>query len=309
LDEFINEVFAQLKKRGYQARAVPIRHLPSLQDEIEEWHKQGLLDKDFYRERLTWFKFLPPDDFAATSLIIVAVPRPQTQAIFKWKGKSLPLILPPTYTADDETTKAVGKLISEMLTVRRYRTAATALPLKTLAAHSGLSKYGRNNVAYVPGMGSFLQLVAVYSDVPCRNDAWQEPAMMKACEKCHLCREACPTGAIPSDRFLLRAERCIVFHNERPGSVPFPDWMKPSWHNCIIGCMHCQRACPVDRKLMNWIEDKEEFSEAETGLFLAGAKLEELQNSTVKKLRHLGLTDYVDMFPRNLGVFYERGSA
>jgi epoxyqueuosine reductase len=302
----MNEVFAQLKKRGYQARAVSIRHLSSLQDDIEERHRQGLLDKDFYRERLAWFKFVPPDDFTATSLIIVAVPRPQTQAIFKWKGGLLPLILPPTYTADEETTKAVGNLLSEILAVRRYRTAPTALPLKTLAVHSGLSQYGRNNITYVPGMGSFLQLVAVYSDVPYRNDTWQEPAMMKACEKCQLCSEACPTGAIPSDRFLLRAERCIVFHNERSGSVPFPSWMKPSWHNCIIGCMHCQRACPVDRKLMSWIKDKEEFSEEETGLFLAGAKLDELRDTTVKKLKHIGLAEYVDMLPRNLGVFYER---
>lgn len=309
MNEFMNEAFTQLKKRGCQARAVSIRHLPSLQDDIEERHRQGLLDKDFYSERLAWFKFVPPDDLAATSLIIVAVPRPQTQAIFKWKGGSLPLILPPTYTAYEETTKVVSNLLSEMLAVRQYRTAPTALPLKTLAVHSGLSQYGRNNISYVPGMGSFLQLVAVYSDAPCQDDTWQEPAMMKVCEKCRLCREACPTSAIPSDRFLLRAERCIVFHNERPGSAPFPDWMKPSWHNCIMGCMHCQRACPVDRKLMNWIEDKEEFSEAETALLLAGAKLDELQDTTVKKLKHLGLAEDVDKFPRNLSVFYERGSA
>jgi epoxyqueuosine reductase len=308
MNEFIDEVFAQLKKRGYQGRAVSINHLPSLRDEIEERQRKGLLDKDFYKERLGWFKYVPPDDFAASSLIIVAVPRPQTQAIFKWKGGSLPLILPPTYTAYEETTKAISDLLLQLLGRKNYRVARTALPLKALAVRSCLAQYGRNNISYVPGMGSFLQLVAVYSDIPCANDTWKEPAMMKACEKCQRCREACPTGAIPSDRFLLRAERCIVYHNEKPGSVPFPDWMKPSWHNCIEGCMHCQRACPVDRKLLDWIEDKEEFSETETKLFLAGAKLEELPDTTVKKLEHLGLAEDVDRFPRNLGVFYERGS-
>jgi epoxyqueuosine reductase len=305
----MNEVFAELRKRGYQARVVSIRHLQSIQAEIAERRQQGLLDKDFYKDRLSWFKFLPPEDFVAASLIVVAVPRPQSQAIFKWKGGRLPLILPPTYTAYDETSKAIGGLLSELLGRKGYRATQTALPLKVLAVRSGLASYGRNNITYIPGLGSFLQLVAVYSDLPCEIDTWREPAMMKACEKCTRCREACPTGAIPSDRFLLRAERCIVYHNEKPGGVPFPNWLKPSWHNCIMGCMHCQRACPVDQKFLDWIGVKEEFSEAETKLFLEGAKLDELPEATAKKLGHLGLAGDIDRFPRNLRVFYERGSS
>jgi epoxyqueuosine reductase len=302
----VGEIFADLRKRGYQARVVSIRHLPMVQNAIEERLTQGLLDKEFYKDRLAWFKFTPPEGFAANSLIVVAVPRPQTQAIFKWKGRSLPLILPPTYTAYDATIKAVDHLLSKILSRWDYKTARTALPLKTLAARSGLAQYGRNNISYVPGMGSFLQLVAVYSDLPCESDTWREPAMMKACEKCSLCREACPTDAIPSDRFLLRAERCIVYHNEKPGTVPFPRWMKSSWHNCIMGCMHCQRACPINRKFLDWVEDKEEFSDGETELLLKGVKLDELPQSTVKKLEHLGLAEDVDKFPRNLKVFYKQ---
>ncbi len=72
--------------------------------------------------------------------------------------------------------------------------------------------------------------------------------------------------------------------------------------------MLCQRACPVDRKLLGWIEDGEKFSEGETKLLLKGAKLDALQEETVRKLKHLGLAEDVDKFPRNLGVFYERRS-
>lgn len=106
---------------------------------------------------------------------------------------------------------------------------------------SGLAEYGKNNICYVSGMGSFLQIVAAYSDLPCSEDGWREPVMMKSCDGCDLCRRVCPTGAIPSDRFLLRGERCIVYHNEKRGDVPFPDWMAASWHNCLIGCMHFPR--------------------------------------------------------------------
>jgi epoxyqueuosine reductase len=64
------------------------------------------------------------------------------------------------------------------------------LPLKLLAAHSGLAVYGRNNIAYVSGMGGFLGLTAVYSDLPCEQDSWQEPQLMKRGETCNsLCKK------------------------------------------------------------------------------------------------------------------------
>lgn len=50
------------------------------------------------------------------------------------------------------------------------------------------------------------------------------------------CLIECPTGAIGKDRFLLHAERRLVFHNERPAGVPFPDWIDPAWHNALFGC-------------------------------------------------------------------------
>jgi epoxyqueuosine reductase len=38
--------------------------------------------------------------------------------------------------------------------------------LKRLAVRSGLARYGRNNVTYVEGMGSFLELSASLTDMP-----------------------------------------------------------------------------------------------------------------------------------------------
>jgi epoxyqueuosine reductase len=180
------------------------------------------------------------------------------------------------------------------------------LPLKLLAVRSGLGLYGRNNICYVPGFGSFLQLVAVYSDLPCDRDGWREAQMLERCQDCSACRLNCPTGAISSDRFLLRAERCIVFHNERKGSIPFPAWMDSSWHNCLVGCLHCQRVCPENKDFLHWIEGREEFSEEETSLLLQGAALDELPSETVGKLEKLDLIEYLDTLPRNLGVFFRK---
>lgn len=300
-----DQVFRHLRQRGYRVRMVSAEHISSLKEEIEERYRQGELDGEFYNQRLAWFDFKLPEHLSdARSLIVVAVPRPQTQATFTWKGRKRSLILPPTYTAYDEIMQQTADLLGAILEKKGYRVVKTGLPLKLLAARSGLTQYGRNNVCYVPGMGSFLQLVAVYSDMPCSEDKWQEPAMMKACESCELCRKACPTGAIPSDRFLLRAERCIVFHNERPGDIPFPAWMKSSWHNCIEGCLRCQRVCPIDKAFLKWIEDREEFSEQETAMLLEGTSREKLPPETVKKLQHLSILDDLDRLPRNLSVFF-----
>ncbi len=240
----------------------------------------------------------------AKSLIVVAVPRPQSQAVFTWNGESRALLLPPTYVAYEETRKRVEDFLAGILEPKGYRIARTKLPLKLLAVRSGLGLYGRNNICYVPGMGSFLQLVAVYSDLPCQKDSWQEIRMMKSCQSCNACRLKCPTEAISSDRFLLHAERCIVFHNEKKGNIPFPEWMDPSWHNCLVGCLHCQKICPENKDFLQWIEGREEFSEEETALLLQGVALDQLPTATARKLKKLDLIEYLDSLPRNLGVFF-----
>jgi epoxyqueuosine reductase len=284
---------------------VSTQHLRDLQEDIEGHYREGLLDKEFYQERLGFFDFRIPDDLReAKSLIVVAVPRPQSQAVFTWNGESRALILPPTYVAYKKTTRRVERLLAKILATKGYRVASTALPLKLLAVRSGLGSYGRNNICYVPGMGSFLQLVAVYADLPCQKDGWQEAQMMKSCQNCYACRQNCPTGAIPSDRFLLRAERCIVFHNEKRGDVPFPAWIDSSWHNCLFGCLHCQRVCPQNKKFLHWIEEKEEFSQEETALLLEGAPRDQLPVATARKLERLELLEDVESIPRNLGVFF-----
>jgi epoxyqueuosine reductase len=180
--------------------------------------------------------------------------------------------------------------------------ARAVLPKKLLAVRSGLATYGRNNITYVPGMGSFYRLAAFYSDLPCQKDSWREAQMMAACENCSACLRNCPTGAISADRFLLHAERCIVYHNEQPGDVPFPRWMDPSWHNCLIGCMRCQNVCPQDKELWQWVEEGAEFSEQETALLLEGGPLEQLPAATMEKLEHADLARHAGPLPRNLSV-------
>jgi hypothetical protein len=68
--------------------------------------------------------------------------------------------------------------------------------------------------------------------------------------------------------------------------------------------MHCQRVCPQNRDVLDWVEGSDEFSQEETTLLLAGTPLDQLDAETVKKLERLDLVESLDTLPRNLGVFF-----
>jgi epoxyqueuosine reductase len=295
--------FNKLMKENCKVSVVSTSHLIELQQEIEGRWNKGELNEEFSREYLSRFRFAPPPELAnAQSLIVVAMRRPPTQATFIWRGKSQSFILPPTYTAYDEKRIYVERAVAEEVGKDGYKIATPLLPLKLLAVRSGLAEYGRNNITYVSGLGSFMRLTAVYSDKPCEKDSWQEARIMKRCETCDLCSRACPTGAISSDRFLLRAEKCLTYLNEKKGSIPFPDWVKPEWHNSIIGCIRCQAACPENKRFLRDVGETAEFDEEETKLLLKGTPIEQIPKSTVEKMKLLSLTDYFDELPRNLSV-------
>jgi len=130
--------------------------------------------------------------------------------------------------------------------------------------------------------------------------------MMETCENCSACLNNCPAGAISSERFLLHAERCITYHNEKPVNIPFPQWINPSWHHCLVGCMHCQSVCPENKDLMQGIEPGAEFTEEETALLLKGAPLDQIPTKTAKKIEEFNVTEYLEVLSRNLNVLLNK---
>ena len=295
----------RIEERGWKGRFVPIRHIADLQEAIRGRYERGLLDEAFYREQLGFFSFDPPADLpGARSIVIVAVPTPQMRIVFHWRRASAPVVVPPTYVSYTPRTETVQAVLGAWLREDGYRLAAPRLPLKTLAVRSGLAEYGRNNICYVPGMGSFLQLVAGFSDLPCEDDPWREPKALDRCESCVACLRHCPTGAITNDRFLLRAERCLTYHNEAAGD--FPGWIDPSWHHCLIGCLRCQTACPENRAIVEWFEDRAEFSERETALFIQRVPLDRLPAETAAKLQSLEINEDYRLLCRNLSMIVGR---
>jgi epoxyqueuosine reductase len=226
--------------------------------------------------------------------------------VFNLDSRRIMAIVPPVYLGFVEVEKHVTEIITSVLEPAGYTLTLAALPKKLLAVRSGMAKYGKNNITYVPGMGSFFRLTAFYSDLPCTEDGWRVPAMMDLCGECSACIRHCPTRAISGDRFLLHAEKCIAYLNEKPCGVPFPDWVEPAWHNCLVGCMLCQRVCPGNKDVIDWYEDGAEFSEEETRLLIEIDPAEVLEvperlpAPLLKKLRDTGLFRELEIVPRTL---------
>jgi epoxyqueuosine reductase len=299
----IKKIFQKIKENGFQYALVSVEHLKDIQLELDILYEQGLFDEEFYHERLPHYNFNYEEIFPeAKSVIIVAIPDPQYNVIFDFKGEKISLRVPPTYMYYDIVKKQMQELLNSVLNQEGFRVVKAHLPCKSLSAHSGLSKYGKNNITYIPSMGSFHILAAFYTDLPCEEENWREHELVETCERCSACVKKCPTGAISSKRFLLFAEKCLSYLNEKPGTEPFPDWIDPSWHNCLVGCVVCQIVCPLNKEYRDWIQRGPEFDEEETKQFLQGVTFEELSSSTKEKLIESELIDYLDAFPRNLSV-------
>jgi epoxyqueuosine reductase len=220
---------------------------------------------------------------------------------FQWHGRSLPGIVPSTYC--HEIDRQVTNLLEEVLSPAGFSLFRRPLPEKLLAVQSGLAKYGKNNLAFVEGMGSYCSLMGFYTDLPDVDTGWAEPAVMEQCERCTTCLKKCPTEAIPDDRFLIRAERCLTFHNER--QQDFPDWVDSKWHHCLVGCLYCQAFCSVNRKVNVPVENNTTFSEAETELILRGATEDELPGDTRRKLEPVVFFRALPELARNLRMLVD----
>ncbi len=298
-----DHVQRHLQNAGYPSRIVPVGRVADLEAEIDMHRDAGRLDAHLDAAYLASFEFGCRETFSgAQSLIILSMPQPMVRITFVSNGGAFPVIIPPTYAtaADGDVQERLKGCLQSL----GYRLQRVRLPEKLLAVRSGLAAYGKNNITYVPGMGSFHRPLAFVSDLACHEDPWRQATVLGRCEGCQACARACPSRAIGSERFLLQAERCITFQNERP--APFPEWVSADWHNCLVGCMICQTVCPANRKMKGWIEAGDTFDDRETGLILERVPQARLPAQLIRKLNRHGMMDYYPILGRNLRVLMDR---
>lgn len=293
----------------YPHRTVSAHHREDMKKEIDALHADGKLADIVYRSYSRIFDCPMPKGYTESgSLIVAAVPRPQETIGFSWKGTIHRLLLPPSYIRYWEITEEVESLLNQKLNPHGYSAIFARVPQKIAAVRSGLAQYGRNNITYVPGCGSLHMLATFYSDMPCSHDVWQEPEIMPRCQTCSACAKSCPSNAISQDGFLIQQDRCITLYSGYSGGLDFPEWLEPSWVECLIGCMKCQRICPENQDYIKRIEDNESFSEEETQLLRTGLSENDIPGSIQDKLERMGLIRFfglqkcLEVFSRKLNL-------
>lgn len=287
---------------GDRLKVISAKRLKELREVIENFKDQQDLN-DFQKwivNELYQFE-IPEEEFEVNSIVLAAVHHPfYARAEFQRDGiKKTFLCL---VRSDFDKTEAYLREFAEAkgFSIK----AARNLPMKRLGAHSGLAKYGRNNITYVDGLGSNFSYAAYFSNVKCEEDTWGDVRNAEACSKCDLCVKNCPTKAIREEVFLIDNQKCLSCMNEVPGE--FPDWIPVSVHHTLYDCLICQRVCPMNRKEIGNIIEHISFTEEETKMLLEGTPIHSFSDEFKAKIFMLGIDEWYEAIPRNLRVLFEQ---
>ncbi|MGV8039425.1 MAG: 4Fe-4S double cluster binding domain-containing protein [Thermoanaerobaculaceae bacterium] len=285
--------------RGYRVAWGPAEVLDEACAAVAACHARGELDERFWDEELAAIAG-PGAVPGGGSVVVVAVPAPAHSIAFERPDGRLDAVVPPTYVRYRARFEDVRRdLAAHGLPGARIEHLDA--PLKSVAACLGLVRYGRNNIAYAEGLGSYIQLCGFWSDAELPARPPLPPHLLDECATCGICAALCPTGAITDERVLLHAERCLTRANESEGE--WPRWATAESHGCLIGCLACQRACPANPALP--IEDSGlVFSTNETAALLAARPGSTLpgEAGVARKLAWLGLSAPPAVLGRNLGA-------
>lgn len=109
------------------------------------------------------------------------------------------------------------------------------------ARRAGVGFVGKNGCVIVPGLGSYVLLGEVVTDLALPPDT----PMEERCGACTRCLDACPTQAFAAP-WVLDARRCVSYLTiEHPGAVPHE--LRAGIGARVFGCDVCQEVCPFNR--------------------------------------------------------------
>ena len=125
------------------------------------------------------------------------------------------------------------------------------LVVPPLAVEAGLGEVARTGYCVTPELGGNCRMAVVTTNLPMATDKPIKIGVEEFCNKCKLCAESCPSGAIPMDdspkgmtirgyeHWYINNGACYNYWRESMGPM---------------GCRLCVAVCPYSRK-DNWIHN------------------------------------------------------
>lgn len=291
------------QNRGYHVAAGDVSLLEKVRHSLKRRRDMGEIEADFFQNYLDNFTYLEACSLKnLKSVLVVAIPRPAHILPFSIEGKTVETILPPTYVRYRKIFAEVRGDLEKAVSGNKCHLEILNAPLKALANELGLLSYGRNNIGYIDGLGSYFQLVGLVADKRIENTINPRgPAqlLLPRCQDCRVCVMACPMGAIDSGRILIHAEKCYTLFSE--AMEPIPEDLKAPSSKCLIGCLRCQQVCPENRGLLRFEKAAVSFTPEETEAFLGfNRRSSRVLKRAREKLLKLELTENYPVFARNL---------
>jgi epoxyqueuosine reductase len=268
------EIVEWAHSRGMLVVINSVKYLENANDKIQKMKSDGKLDPMIFKRYMGWYE-KSKDSLSREfkSIIILALPRPAHTISFQMNKDTFTTLLPPTYVNYNPVFERYFSDFSQTFKNKLGNTVLLRAPLKTLAVKLGLAAYGKNNITYVENIGSYHQLMGFATEKelkPYRDSSKTLKDQLEQCDGCDICTNLCPTKAINSRRFLLHAERCLTFFNEREGKLPDDVHISSKLNFCFLGCMACQEFCPANKGLLRIEPTGVIFTTKETNDILKG---------------------------------------
>ncbi len=172
------------------------------------------------------------------------------------------------------------KKLEETFPTETFLAFTDAVPLleRDYGHQAGLGWVGKNTCLIHPKQGSFFFIGEILSSL---KSPEPPPAFQDLCGSCTACMEACPTGAIRSER-VLDSNLCLAYWNIESKKVPPPE-IRQKMDSWFFGCDICQNVCPWNIKLhggqIESVSEKTENKELEKELCFI------LENSNKKLMK------------------------
>ena len=221
-----------------------VAHAERLDDDaafMEQWVAQGLHGNMSYLERNREKRYDPRELVPGATAVVVCVLRyDKCRRDYHRTIKSMLYQLDallqsnPSESSASPDTSASPQTISS-LPQHLFCDSAPFLE-RRWAVRAGLGFIGRNHQFFHHTLGSMVHLGEIVIDRAIETieaiapiETIESRFAATPCADCHLCEEACPTGALRNP--VWDATRCIAY----------------TTHRCLI----CQQACPLNRPLQN----------------------------------------------------------
>lgn len=147
----------------------------------------------------------------------------------------------PYYPASHKAYKAARAIAEKVSTEEIPVAVRDDIRLKPIFARLPGLTQGRNTLSYLEGTGSRFHAKLFSVDAPLQPTVHlSDMPHQRHCGSCTRCMEACPTGAITPDGFIM--ERCLRYWMLL--GKPTPEPLRGVMGNRLVGCDRCQRCCP-----------------------------------------------------------------